>query len=197
MNLRDLKQEINNIVIEGYQVKTNFSSCDFLVQIGGMNIIAKPICLEKEVKYEFALDVQFLSSKEITYEEIIMIKSIIDLLYKNKKLATSRLKKWTVEEYLEDKRQREIRSIWDAEKEEYYFSVVDVIKALTDSNNPNDYWYRLKKRMTDEEKSEISTKCRQLKLKSKDGKSSPKMQFISKLHILFSLFIVFTFNLFF
>ncbi|MBO5349774.1 MAG: phage antirepressor protein [Clostridia bacterium] len=66
---------------------------------------------------------------------------------------------------------KEIRSIWDAEKEEYYFSVVDVIKALTDSNNPNDYWYRLKKRMTDEEKSEISTKCRQLKLKSKDGKS--------------------------
>ena len=66
---------------------------------------------------------------------------------------------------------KEIRSLWDAEKEEYYFSVVDVIKALTDSNNPNDYWYRLKKRMTDEEKSEISTKCRQLKLKSKDGKS--------------------------
>ena len=66
---------------------------------------------------------------------------------------------------------KEIRSIWDAEKEEYYFSVVDVIKSLTDSNNPNDYWYRLKKRMTEEEKSEISTKCRQLKLKSKDGKS--------------------------
>ena len=66
---------------------------------------------------------------------------------------------------------KEIRSIWDAEKEEYYFSVVDVIKALTDSNNPNDYWYRLKKRMTDEEKSEISTNCRQLKLKSKDEKS--------------------------
>lgn len=66
---------------------------------------------------------------------------------------------------------KEIRSIWDAEKEDYFFSVVDVIKVLTDSNNANDYWYRLKKRMTDEEKSEISTKCRQLKLKSKDGKN--------------------------
>ena len=66
----------------------------------------------------------------------------------------------------------EIRSIWDSEKEEYYFSVVDVIRALTDSTNPNDYWYRLKKRMTDEEKSEISTKCRQLKMSSKkDGKN--------------------------
>lgn len=66
---------------------------------------------------------------------------------------------------------KEIRSIWDSEKEEYFFSVVDVIKALTDSKDSNDYWYKLKKRMTDEEKSEISTKCRQLKLKAKDGKS--------------------------
>ncbi len=64
----------------------------------------------------------------------------------------------------------EIRSIWDAEKEEYYFSVVDVIKALTDSSKPRDYWYRLKVRMTEEEKSELSTKCRQLKMKAPDGK---------------------------
>ena len=63
-----------------------------------------------------------------------------------------------------------IRSIWDSEKEEYYFSVVDVINALTDSKNPNDYWYRLKTRMSVEEKCEISTKGRQLKLKSRDGK---------------------------
>ncbi len=65
---------------------------------------------------------------------------------------------------------KEIRSIWDAEKEEYYFSVVDVVGALTESKDSKDYWYRLKKRMTEEEKSELSTKCRQLKLKSKDGK---------------------------
>jgi len=66
---------------------------------------------------------------------------------------------------------KEIRSIWDSEKEEYYFSVVDVIKALIDSIDPSDYWYKLKKRITEEEKSELSTKCRQLKLKSKDGKN--------------------------
>lgn len=65
---------------------------------------------------------------------------------------------------------KEIRSQWNNDEEEYYFSVVDVINALTDSKNPNDYWYRLKTRMSGEEKSEISTKCRQLKLKSKDGK---------------------------
>ena len=69
---------------------------------------------------------------------------------------------------------KEIRSIWDTEKEDYFFSVVDVINALTDSKDPNDYWYTLKKRMTDEEKSEISAKCRQLKMKSKkDGKNYP------------------------
>lgn len=45
----------------------------------------------------------------------------------------------------------EIRSVWDSEKEEYYFSVVDVISALTDSNNPRNYWNILKKRMTEEE----------------------------------------------
>lgn len=65
---------------------------------------------------------------------------------------------------------KEIRSIWNGDIGDYYFSVIDVIAALTDSKNPNDYWYKLKIRMTDEEKSEVSTKCRQLKLQSKDGK---------------------------
>ena len=65
---------------------------------------------------------------------------------------------------------KEIRSIWDKEKQEYYFSIIDIISALTDSKNPRDYWYRLKVRMTKEEKSELSTKCRQLKMKAPDGK---------------------------
>jgi len=63
-----------------------------------------------------------------------------------------------------------IRSVWDNEREEWYFSVVDVIGSLTESNNPRDYWYRVKKRMSDEERSELSTICRQLKLKASDGK---------------------------
>lgn len=66
----------------------------------------------------------------------------------------------------------EIRSIWDSEKEDYYFSVVDIISALTESNNPRNYWNTLKRRMTEEEKSELYAKCVQLKMKSpKDGKS--------------------------
>ena len=64
----------------------------------------------------------------------------------------------------------QIRSMWDNEREEWYFSVVDVIGSLTESNNPRDYWYRVKKRMSEEERSELSTFCRQLKLKSTDGK---------------------------
>ena len=65
---------------------------------------------------------------------------------------------------------KKIRSVWDNEKEEWYFSVVDVVGALTDSVNARDCWYKMKKRMTDEEKSELSTICRQLKLKAPDGK---------------------------
>ena len=65
----------------------------------------------------------------------------------------------------------EIRSFWNSEEEDYYFSVVDVISALTNSSNPRNYWNMLKKRMTEEEQSELYTKCVQLKLKSsKDGK---------------------------
>ena len=65
---------------------------------------------------------------------------------------------------------KEIRSIWNKEEEEYYFSVVDVIAALTESTNPRNYWNMLKRRLT-EEGSELYTNCVQLKLKSsKDGK---------------------------
>lgn len=67
----------------------------------------------------------------------------------------------------EDKR---IRTAWDEEKEEWYFSVVDVVAVLTDSPNPNNYWKVLKKRLKDEG-SELVTSCNRLKLKShKDGK---------------------------
>ena len=62
-----------------------------------------------------------------------------------------------------------IRSVWDSEKEEYYFSVVDVISALTESSNARKYWSVLKSRLK-KEGSELVTKCSQLKLKSSDGK---------------------------
>lgn len=64
---------------------------------------------------------------------------------------------------------KEIRSVWDAEKEEYYFSVVDVISALTESPEPRKYWSVLKTRLK-KEGSEVTTNCSQLKMVAPDGK---------------------------
>ena len=63
----------------------------------------------------------------------------------------------------------EIRSVWDSEKEEYYFSVVDVVKALTGSNIPRRYWSDLKRKL-DEEGSQLYANIVQLKMKASDGK---------------------------
>ena len=64
--------------------------------------------------------------------------------------------------------EKEIRRTYQEGK--WYFSVVDVVFALTDSKDPRDYWYRLKQRVSEEEKIQLSTICRQLKLESTDGK---------------------------
>lgn len=64
---------------------------------------------------------------------------------------------------------RKIRSVWDAEQEEWYFSVVDIIAALTDSSNPQTYWRVMKKRLKDEGNESV-TNCNALKLPAKDGK---------------------------
>ena len=63
---------------------------------------------------------------------------------------------------------KKIRRIWH--QEEWFYSVVDIIEVLTDSKNPRDYWYRVKKRLNDEDKAELSTICRQLKMQASDGK---------------------------
>ena len=65
----------------------------------------------------------------------------------------------------------EIRSIWDGEKGDYYFSVVDVIGVLTNANIPRNYWSDLKRKLS-EEGSQLHENIVQLKMKSKkDGKS--------------------------
>lgn len=63
----------------------------------------------------------------------------------------------------------EIRSIWDNEKEEYYFSIVDIIAALTDAKIPRNYWSDLKRKLINEG-SELHEKIVQLKMKAQDGK---------------------------
>ena len=64
---------------------------------------------------------------------------------------------------------QEIRAKWDEEIGDYYFSVIDVVSVLTDSNKPRDYWYRLKKREL-ENGIDLSTNCRRLKIPARDGK---------------------------
>jgi prophage antirepressor-like protein len=66
---------------------------------------------------------------------------------------------------------REIRSVWDNEKEEWYFSVVDVVGVLTESANPRRYWSDLKRKLKEEEGADqLYEKIVQLKLKAPDGK---------------------------
>lgn len=65
--------------------------------------------------------------------------------------------------------QKQIRSLWNDEKEKWYFSIVDVVGVLTDSSNPNNYWKVLKHRLA-KEGSELVTNCNQLKMQSVDGK---------------------------
>ncbi len=65
---------------------------------------------------------------------------------------------------------KKIRSCWDAEEEQWYFSVIDVIAVLTDSVNPRDYWFKMKKRVHSDDGLELSTICRQFKMPAPDGK---------------------------
>ena len=66
--------------------------------------------------------------------------------------------------------QQKVRTHWDVKEEKWYFSIIDVIAILTDSVNPRDYWFRMKVRVKTEDGLELSTICRQLKMKATDGK---------------------------
>lgn len=62
-----------------------------------------------------------------------------------------------------------IRRVWDDKEQKWYFSVVDVVGVLTESEKPRDYWYIMKKRVSVEE-FEVSTICRRFKLLAEDNK---------------------------
>ena len=65
----------------------------------------------------------------------------------------------------------QIRSIWDNEREEWYFSIVDIVGVLTESENPRRYWSDLKRKMKDEEGAvQLYENIVQLKIKATDGK---------------------------
>ena len=62
-----------------------------------------------------------------------------------------------------------IRTVWDAEEEKYYISVVDIVSVITESSDGRKYWNKLKQRLKGEGNESV-TNCHQLKLKSSDGK---------------------------
>ena len=66
---------------------------------------------------------------------------------------------------------KKIRTKWDSNIEDYYFSVIDVIAVLTESKNPSQYWRTLKSRLK-EEGNESVTNCNRLKLPAANGKMS-------------------------
>jgi len=63
-----------------------------------------------------------------------------------------------------------VRRVWSEKEEKWYFAVVDIVKVLTNSGNPQVYWRVLKKRLSDEGSGETVTKCNGLKMKAPDGK---------------------------
>jgi hypothetical protein len=65
--------------------------------------------------------------------------------------------------------ERQVRSVWDPEKEQWYFSIIDTIAVLTSSVDPNAYWRKLKQRLK-EEGNETVTNCHGLKMRAPDGK---------------------------
>ena len=64
-----------------------------------------------------------------------------------------------------------IRRIWDEETDRWWFAVVDIIEALTESTKPRDYWYRMKKRVAEADGFELSTLCRHFRMEAANGRS--------------------------
>ncbi len=65
--------------------------------------------------------------------------------------------------------EKKVRTLWDAEQEKWFISIIDVIAILTESIDPNAYWRKLKQRLK-EEGNETVTNCHGLKMKATDGK---------------------------
>lgn len=106
--VKEIKKLIDQVMLPGYKYQTNFSSSEFLVDINySLVIAAKLVKKDDKMVYEFILDTQFISSKEVTYDELKMVNAIIDILEENRSFVLSRLKKYTVKEYEDEMKERE------------------------------------------------------------------------------------------
>lgn len=130
MDMINLKKLIKSKVLKEYKTKINFDNPQNYIEIGNLTIIAKLVCNENTVVYEFVLDTQFCNSNELTHKEITMINEIMTILEEHKQLAISKLKKWTVEEYKEELYKKQIKSeqLINALKEAFLSKNKDVIR---------------------------------------------------------------------
>lgn len=110
-SVKEIKLLIDKVMIPGYSYETNFNCAEFLIDIDDkLVIMTKPNVVGDKVVYEFGLDTEFLNDKYITYDEIIMIKAILDILENNRKFVISKFKKYTVDEFIEEQRLKEEQS---------------------------------------------------------------------------------------
>ena len=65
---------------------------------------------------------------------------------------------------------KRVRTHWENEEQQWYFSIIDVVSILTDTSNSRDYWFKMRVRVKLEDGIELSTNCRQFKLLATDGK---------------------------
>jgi hypothetical protein len=102
----------------------------------------------------------------------LMNTMMVDSVKKSKPIKQSdksQLKTMSKETAIKLFEEKQVRTVWDAEQEKWYISIVDVIGILTDSIDPNAYWRKLKQRLK-EEGNETVTNCHGLKMLAVDGK---------------------------
>lgn len=110
-SVKEIRKLIDEVILPGYHYTTNFSCADFLIDINYKLIIkANLIKQDDSMIYVFVLDTQFVSEKEISYEEMKMIISIIEILENNRNFVLLRLKKYSVEEYEKEQEERKKQS---------------------------------------------------------------------------------------
>lgn len=110
-SVKEIRKLIDEVKLQDYTYKTNFSSTEFLINFDcGLIIAAKLTKQEDKMVYKFILDTQFISEKEVTYEEIKMIHHVMDILEDNRKFVISKFKKYTIEEWEREQEEAKIKS---------------------------------------------------------------------------------------
>ena len=108
-SVKEIKNQIQQIVGDNYTVKTNFSYSDFLVEIYPY-VISAYICYDDaNVWYEFGLNLSFIPTNQeyLNNNDMIMLNKVIDILKENRNFVLKRFKKWKIEEYKEYLKEKE------------------------------------------------------------------------------------------